>query len=454
MWMKGSSRLMSTPAKARRTGKPSPSKPCGALVTERTGRWRSVAASRTRSRVVTSSTVMAGIGKTSNPSNVFDSATIPGQLFLVTGLLRQCLLNVAGPPRNALTRLVARTRDVAEPERLARPARLDVPALATLAAGQRGHERVDDPVHSKQRHPDRGQRLSRLRRHDVGVGEPRTDRIDEDALAGVRRTGGAHQSDDAVLVRAVQGVERRRDQTGEAGRRDDLPAAILHGTERRVHAEHNAVEVDAHRLPVAVEVEVVADSDAAGDAGVEERDVEAPVQLDDAPNGGHVFVVRRNVTCDECAADLGRYLLAVVGVDVTQHDVGAEAAESARHTCAEAAGATRDPGDLPVIALRASVIALIGHPKICFVIDFARGPASSISRWVLSAPRCSYGAAAAASVCASIPARSCCPASVSAPSASSSPRARSAFLTPSHCSSLYPRVERSNCSFMDLPVAE
>src|SRR5262245_38140890 len=39
MWMNGSRCRRSTPANARRTGKPSPSKPDGAVVTERT--WRS-----------------------------------------------------------------------------------------------------------------------------------------------------------------------------------------------------------------------------------------------------------------------------------------------------------------------------------------------------------------------------------------------------------------------------
>jgi hypothetical protein len=38
MWTKGSRARRSTPAKARRTGKPSPSKPEGAVVTESTGR--------------------------------------------------------------------------------------------------------------------------------------------------------------------------------------------------------------------------------------------------------------------------------------------------------------------------------------------------------------------------------------------------------------------------------
>src|SRR5918996_101996 len=44
-WMNGSRSPRSTPAKARRTGKPSPSKPRGAVVTWRTGRGRAVAGS-------------------------------------------------------------------------------------------------------------------------------------------------------------------------------------------------------------------------------------------------------------------------------------------------------------------------------------------------------------------------------------------------------------------------
>src|SRR4051812_1425989 len=62
MWMNGSRSRRSTPAKARRTGKPSPSKPDGAVVTDRVRR-RTVpgAGSGTRGRVVVSSTVTAGI---------------------------------------------------------------------------------------------------------------------------------------------------------------------------------------------------------------------------------------------------------------------------------------------------------------------------------------------------------------------------------------------------------
>src|SRR3954463_6216082 len=62
MWVNGSRWGRSKPAKAGRTGKPSPSKPDGAVVTERVRR-RTVpgVGSGTRGRVVVSSTVTAGI---------------------------------------------------------------------------------------------------------------------------------------------------------------------------------------------------------------------------------------------------------------------------------------------------------------------------------------------------------------------------------------------------------
>src|SRR3954453_14123364 len=71
MWMNGSRSRRSTPAKARRTGKPSPSKPDGAVVTERTRR-RTVpgAGTGTRGRVVVSSTVTAGM-----PASSVESST-------------------------------------------------------------------------------------------------------------------------------------------------------------------------------------------------------------------------------------------------------------------------------------------------------------------------------------------------------------------------------------------
>src|SRR5579859_2500589 len=63
MWMNGSRRPRSTPAKARRTGNPSPSKPGGAVVTDSTGRSATAAGSGswTRGSTRMSSAVTAGI---------------------------------------------------------------------------------------------------------------------------------------------------------------------------------------------------------------------------------------------------------------------------------------------------------------------------------------------------------------------------------------------------------
>ena len=60
--MNGSSCARSMPANARRTGKPSPSKPCGAVVTCHTGRgWSPSPGVFRRGRTVMSSTVIAGM---------------------------------------------------------------------------------------------------------------------------------------------------------------------------------------------------------------------------------------------------------------------------------------------------------------------------------------------------------------------------------------------------------
>src|SRR5687768_15096180 len=73
MWTKGSRSRRSTPAKARRTGKPSPSMPAGAVVTERTPRSTTAAAGRSIFGRVRVSAVTAGTSR----SNVDGSAVVP-----------------------------------------------------------------------------------------------------------------------------------------------------------------------------------------------------------------------------------------------------------------------------------------------------------------------------------------------------------------------------------------
>ena len=59
--MNGSRSALGMPANARRTGKPSPSKPCGAVVMLFTVRARNPGATDTRGKIVISLTVTAGI---------------------------------------------------------------------------------------------------------------------------------------------------------------------------------------------------------------------------------------------------------------------------------------------------------------------------------------------------------------------------------------------------------
>ena len=61
MWMNGSSSARLTPANARRTGKPSPSVPRGAVVTDRTGRAIEATSGVAMLGTVSGSAVTAGM---------------------------------------------------------------------------------------------------------------------------------------------------------------------------------------------------------------------------------------------------------------------------------------------------------------------------------------------------------------------------------------------------------
>ena len=149
-----------------------------------------------------------------------------------------------------------------------------------------------------------------------------------------------------MLVRRVEGVERHRGEAGERGGRDDRsPAPLAQRRQRRDGAEDDAVEVDAHHLPIAIEVEVVAEADPAGDAGVEIDEVETAVLAADDLDELAVGLQRRDVARDEQAADLLRDILTGL-VHVGDHHLGAGAGERSRRGRAEAAGAAGDEGDL------------------------------------------------------------------------------------------------------------
>src|SRR5437762_2324309 len=112
MWTKGSRSARSTPANARRTGKPSPSNPAGAVVTERTGRSRAPSRGRgRRSKLVRSSTVIAGIRVSLPSSNATRRVGIP------PGIARAVLRDDAAVARHATEHRNVRRFDVSAPPR-------------------------------------------------------------------------------------------------------------------------------------------------------------------------------------------------------------------------------------------------------------------------------------------------------------------------------------------------
>src|SRR5262245_35789845 len=138
MWMNGSSSRRSTPAKARRTGNPSPSNPLGADVTERTGRSVTTAGSgtSTRGRTVTSLTVTAGIcwppvGEQLKNKLPGGTAASPGAFPVAdSGLVTAQILDGKATAATIKTELTARVAKLAEQG--------VIPGLGTILVG-------DDP---------------------------------------------------------------------------------------------------------------------------------------------------------------------------------------------------------------------------------------------------------------------------------------------------------------------
>ena len=175
-------------------------------------------------------------------------------------------------------------------------------------------------------------------------GQTALKRMPSPASAGPER---AREPDDGVLVGGVDRLGRHADEPGQRRGRDDRPAAARsQRRQRRVRAEDDAVEVDAHRAPVLVELEVVAEAAAAGDAGVEEDEVEAAAALGRERDGGVVGLEVRDVGLQRVAADERRHLLGGRERHVGDHQLRAGLRQRQRGRAADAAGAAGDERDL------------------------------------------------------------------------------------------------------------
>src|SRR6266508_5567527 len=184
MWTNGSRSDRSTPANARRTGNPSPSRPLGAALTPRTRRKRaSGATGGTRSRVVGSSTVIAGMSLLEPPG---------------------CAGYSAGPARSGDGRSFGAS-DMLLPDPHRQGVLLDLDLEARLAR-QREHDALDDRRGVAE--PDA---LAALR--DLGDGAMRAG-VEEGRLGEIDRDGA-----DAPTT-------RRREQA--RGSPIELPREVEH----------------------------------------------------------------------------------------------------------------------------------------------------------------------------------------------------------------------------------
>ena len=92
-------------------------------------------------------------------------------------------------------------------------------------------------------------------------------------------------------------------------------------------AEHDAVEVDAHRAAVELELEVVPQPAAGRDPGVEVGEVEAAAALDREGDRIEVGLQVGDVGGDEVPADLLGDRAAAVGVEVADDHLGPSLSE-------------------------------------------------------------------------------------------------------------------------------
>ena len=168
-------------------------------------------------------------------------------------------------------------------------------------------------------------------------------RVDADAVGLVDLAERTHQADDRVLVGRIDGVERSGHQAGHGRGGHDRPAtARLHGAASGCNAVDDAVEVDGHRAPVGLGVEVVTHAAPRRDAGVEVGDMQSAERLDRERDGGRAGGGIRDVGPDEPTLELVGDRLSPGDVDVGDHDVGPTAGQVPGDALADAVAPAGD----------------------------------------------------------------------------------------------------------------
>jgi hypothetical protein len=175
--------------------------------------------------------------------------------------------------------------------------------------------------------------------------------MDANAARLERRCQRAHEPDHGVLRQRVDRIGGVADQARDrGGRHDRASAASLEQGHGRARTQHDPIHVDRQDASVALEVErrEVEGRDAlgaggvGGDAGIQERDVDAAVARP-KPRGDLVPARRtRDVKRHELSVELLGHRAATRLIDVGDHDVGAFGTQALRRRSPDAGRAARD----------------------------------------------------------------------------------------------------------------
>ena len=168
-----------------------------------------------------------------------------------------------------------------------------------------------------------------------------------DAIGLVDLPQRTRQADDRVLVGRVDRVERRGHEAGHrCGDHDRAAATRLDGRADGGNSVDDPVEVDGHRTPVRLRVEIVTHAAPRRDARIEVRDMEPTEGLDRECDRGAVRRRIGDVGPDEPAAEIVGHGLSPGNVDVGNDDMGASAGQVPGDPLTDAVTPAGDEGDL------------------------------------------------------------------------------------------------------------
>jgi hypothetical protein len=187
--------------------------------------------------------------------------------------------------------------------------------------------------------------------HD-GVDDPGADGVDADVRPRVVQRGGLREANHGVLRSDVRGSAGEADDAGTGGGVHDGAAAVpQHQRDLVLHAEEYAPDVDGEDPVALLLADVGRRLGRLFDAGVVERDVDAPEPVDRLRQSRVDIGALGDIAAygDDppavCLDQAGRFGVGLL-VDVGDHHAGALTRERQRGSAADTCAGSSDEGDL------------------------------------------------------------------------------------------------------------